>query len=74
MHQQHSSTDNGYWFGFLTTYIQQNNLDWSYWPINGTQSAGSSRTYGAVETYGILSPSWTGGALGTLTSALQHLM
>jgi len=68
-----SSSDNGYWFGFLTTYIQQNSLDWSYWAINGTQSTGSSRTYGAVESYGVLNQSWTGSALLPLTSTLQQL-
>jgi endoglucanase len=68
-----SSSDGGYWFGFLTTYIQQNSLDWSYWPINGTQTTGSGRTYGAVETYGVLNPSWNGSSQSILTSALQHL-
>jgi endoglucanase len=68
-----SSGDNGYWFGYLSTYIQQNSLDWSYWAINGTQSTGNSRTYGAVETYGVLNPTWNGSALLPLTSALQQL-
>ena len=68
-----SSADGGYWFSFLTTYIQQNSLDWSYWAINGTQTTGSTRTYGAPESYGVLNPSWNGSALGALTSALQHL-
>ena len=68
-----NSSDGGYWFGFLNTYIQQNSLDWSYWAINGTETTGSTRTYGAPETYGVLSPSWNGSASGTLTSALQHL-
>jgi len=44
-----NSGDNGYWFGFLTTYMQQYGVDWSYWAINGTQSTGSGRTYGAAE-------------------------
>jgi|SRR5271165_1588694 len=69
-----SSSDNGYWFGFLTTYLQTYNVDWSYWPINGTQSTGSSRTYGAPELYGVLNPSWNGSALAALTSRLSSLM
>jgi endoglucanase len=69
-----SSSDNGYWFGFLTTYIQQHSLDWSYWAINGTQSTGSGRTYGTAEGYGILNTSWNGSALSSLTSALQNLI
>ncbi|MGH9342517.1 MAG: RICIN domain-containing protein, partial [Terriglobia bacterium] len=41
---------------------------------NGTQSTGSGRTWGAVETYGILNTSWNGSALDALTTALQTLM
>jgi endoglucanase len=69
-----SSGDNGYWFGFLTTYLRQHSLDWSYWPINGTESTGSSRVYGSAETYGILDTIWNGGALTSLISALQSLI
>ncbi len=68
-----NSSDNGYWFGFLASYIQQNGLDWSYWAINGTQSTGSGRTYGAAETYGVLNSSWNGTASVPLTSTLQQL-
>lgn len=69
-----SNADNGYWFNFVTTYLQAYNLDWSYWAINGTQSTGSGRTYGAKETYGVLNTSWNGSALAALTSRLQVLM
>lgn len=69
-----SNADLGYWFNFVTTYLQAYNLDWSYWAINGTQSAGSGRTYGAAETYGVLNTSWNGSALAALTSRLQLLM
>ena len=69
-----SSSDNGYWFGFLATYIKTYNLDWSYWAINGTQSTGNGRTYGAQENYGVLNPSWNGSVLPALTSQLQRLM
>jgi hypothetical protein len=44
------------------------------WAINGTQSTGSGRTYGAKETYGILNTFWNGSALAALTSRLQVLM
>jgi endoglucanase len=69
-----SSGDNGYWFGFLTTYLRQHSLDWSYWAINGTESTGSGRVYGSAETYGILNTSWNGSALTSLISALQRLI
>lgn len=69
-----SSSDNGDWFGFLTTYIQQYDLDWGYWAINGTESTGSGRTYGSAETYGVLNTSWNGSASTALTSSLTTLI
>ncbi len=69
-----SSSDNGQWFGFITTYLRTHSVDWSYWSINGTQSTGSGRTYGAAESYGLLNTSWNGSALTALTSSLQQLM
>ena len=68
-----SSSDNGNWFGFLTTYIQQYQLDWGYWAINGTQTTGSGRTYGAAEGYGMLNTSWNGSSLSALTSRLSMM-
>jgi endoglucanase len=65
-----NSGDNGYWFSFLTTYLQQYGVDWSYWAINGTESTGSGRVFGAAESYGILNTSWNGSALSALTSEL----
>jgi len=68
------ASDNGYWFQFLSKYIQTHGLDWCYWAVNGTQSTGSGRSYGAAEGYGILNRSWTASALEPLTIQLQHLM
>ncbi|QSX35290.1 cellulase family glycosylhydrolase [Shewanella avicenniae] len=31
---------------------------WAYWPLNGEQMMGYSRTEGDVETYGLLKPDW----------------
>ena len=67
------SSDNGFWFSFLASYAQQYGLDWSYWALNGTQSTGSSRTYGSAETYGILNTSWSGSALSALTTQLEAM-
>ena len=36
----------------------ENDLSWSYWPLNGTQSSGQGRKYDAVETYGLLTPDY----------------
>jgi endoglucanase len=69
-----SNSDGGYWFNMLTAYIQQNGIDWTYWPINGTESTGSGRTYGATETYGVLNAMWSGSANSGLTARLQAMM
>jgi endoglucanase len=45
---------NSQWFVWFVQYLQENNLSWGYWPLNGTQSSGYSRTYGTLETYGLL--------------------
>jgi len=65
--------DSGYWFGFVTTYLQAHDLDWSYWPVNGTQSTGAGRNWGAAEAYGVLNASWNGAALPALAQALGNL-
>jgi endoglucanase len=69
-----SNGDNGYWFSMFTSFVEQNGLDWSYWAINGTQSTGNTRTYGAVETYGVLNAAWNGSALASLTARLESMM
>jgi endoglucanase len=50
--------DNSQWFRWFVQYLQEKNLSWSYWPLNGTQSGGVRRKYGEVETYGLLSPDY----------------
>ena len=47
--------NNSQWLRWFVRYLDENDLSWSWWPLNGTQSSGSSRTYDAVETYGLLS-------------------
>jgi len=48
-------TPNGEWFRWFVRYLKENDLSWSYWPLNGTQSSGQGRTYDALESYGLLS-------------------
>jgi endoglucanase len=50
--------DDSQWFHWFVQYLQEKNLSWSYWPLNGTQSSGVSRKYGELETYGLLSPDY----------------
>jgi len=47
--------DNSQWFRWFVQYLGEKDLSWSYWPLNGTQSTGYSRTYDTLETYGLLS-------------------
>jgi endoglucanase len=46
---------NSQWFVWFVQYLREKNLSWGYWPLNGTQSSGDSRTYDTLETYGLLS-------------------
>jgi endoglucanase len=46
---------NADWFRLFIRLLEENEqLSWSYWPLNGTQSSGRTRKYDAVETYGLL--------------------
>ena len=49
---------NADWFTMIVRYLKENNLSWSYWPLNGTQSSGVTRTYDTVEDYGLLTPDY----------------
>ncbi len=42
------------WFPWFVRYLKENDLSWGYWPLNGTQSSGRTRTYGAPAGYGLL--------------------
>lgn len=64
----------GYWFNLLTAYMGQFGVDWTYWAINGTQSTGKTRRYGAQESFGILNDTWSGSASAALTTRLQSMM
>jgi len=48
----------GQWFGSLVRYIHDNNMSWAYWSLNGTQSSGDTRQYGANDFYGYLGQDW----------------
>jgi endoglucanase len=65
--------DHGQWLRWLVQYMQENNLSWSYWPLNGTQSSGRSRKYDAVETYGLLTPDYQHIAAPEILKLLQTI-
>lgn len=69
-----SNADLGFWFNMITAYMQQNGIDWTYWAVNGTESTGSGRTYGAAESYGVLNATWNGSTNAALTARLQSMM
>ena len=63
----------GLWFSSVRRYIAEAGVDWAYWPLNGTQSTGYSRKFGAVETYGVLDAAYGAPALPELLSSLADL-
>jgi endoglucanase len=69
---EHSGTDNPWWQCF-TEYLAEKDLDWAYWPLNGTQGPGYNRTDGAEEGYGVLNTTWNGVANPSHLTALQAL-
>ncbi len=60
-----SSTDGsgGLWFSAIRQYLGDNDIDWSWWALNGTETTGSGRTFGSEETYGVLNPYWNAPAI-----------
>jgi endoglucanase len=58
-----SSCITGFWLSAFRDYLDQRDLDWSWWAVNGTEARGTSRTFGAEETYGILNPYWDAPAI-----------
>ena len=49
---------NSDWLVMYIRYMKENDLAWSYWALNGTQSSGHGRKYDAIESYGLLSPDY----------------
>ncbi len=64
---------NSQWFRWFVQYLAENKLSWSYWPLNGTQSSGESRTYDTVETYGLLSTDYRHIAAPKLVELLRSI-
>jgi endoglucanase len=58
----------------ITRYLRATDMDWVWWPLNGTQSAGYNRVRGAVETWGLLNPQWSAYANPDLMAELRSLI
>ena len=58
---------------FITRYLRETDMEWAYWPLNGTQSAGYGREHGAVEAYGLLDGDWSDYGNRTVLAALQSV-
>jgi endoglucanase len=61
------------WFRMFIRYLRENDLSWSYWPLNGAQSGGASRVYDSVETYGLLSPDYRHIAAPKIVESLRTI-
>jgi len=68
------TTPQATWWPWIRQYIGDNDLDWCYWALNGTQGSGYGRTYGAEETFGVLNLDWTDAASTSFLADLQALM
>lgn len=65
--------EQGPWFRWFVQYLRENQLSWSYWPLNGTQSSGEKRKYDEVETYGLLTPDYQRIAAPEIVRLLQTI-
>jgi len=63
----------GFWYECFVKYLQAADMDWSWWAMDGTQSSGAGRTWGAEETFGILNLQWNKPAYPALLSQLQSI-
>jgi endoglucanase len=61
------------WLDAVLATLERTEVGWSWWPLNGTQSSGRTRTAGARETFGLLDAEWREPANPDLTSRLRTL-
>jgi endoglucanase len=65
--------DTGLWFTHLSRYLRERDLDWAYWPLNGSTCKGDGRVSGGEETFGLLNMCWNAYAYRPLLEAVQAL-
>ena len=63
----------GFWFRNFIRFLRETDLDWCYWPLNGTQLSGHSRKFGALEDYGVLNRAYDGPASPQMLRMLQSV-
>ena len=66
--------EQGQWLRWFVQYLDEKDLSWSWWPLNGTQSSGVTREYDAVETYGLLTPDYQHIAAPKVVELLRTIM
>ncbi|REH29619.1 endoglucanase [Kutzneria buriramensis] len=57
----------------IQRYLREGDIDWAYWQLNGTQSAGTGRQHGALDYYGLLNTAWTGAANAASVARIKAL-
>jgi endoglucanase len=63
----------GFWFQSFTKLLAEDDVDWSYWPLNGTQASGYSGTAGVADPDGLLDVTWSAPALPALQTVLRSI-
>jgi endoglucanase len=67
------TTPDPIWWPWIQQYLTDNDLDWCYWAVNGTEGSGYGRSFGAEETFGVLDTTWSAPASTGFLSSLQAL-
>ena len=63
----------GFWFQNFIRFLQESDLDWCYWPLNGTQLSGHTRKFGEPEDYGLLNLAYDGPASPEMLRLLRSV-
>lgn len=63
----------GAWFSHLVAYMNELQVSWAYWALNGDQSAGVGRSAGEPDWYGVLTPDWSGPASEPMMAKLSTM-
>ncbi len=79
--QSNSTPHPGEWLTCVVQYVNNNELSWSWWPINGTESDGGineqddehAREFYKRESYGVLGAGWDMEASRIVTHKLQQM-
>jgi endoglucanase len=61
------------WLDQMLATLERTDIGWAWWPLNGTQSSGRTRTAGARETFGLLDAEWRAPANPELSARLRTL-